>query len=526
MSDTVRVARMRLRRARDGSSDGYAAVRALDLAPPAPDRSVLVIRRLTVPAADPRTAGERVAALRRGAARPALGPVPSDCPAVVFSDEVEAMSCLTADLVNGRAADRWYWPASARTGPADAGVGAGAGAGAALARLWLDRPTWVPATLAHFARRSPALAEAAVGLLSDGQALAVLDAVRAVFRAPAAAFGPATGPASAGAGLEGLDDPDVPASADRRRALPPDRAEATTALRPAGQALLRLGLTLAVTPWAAGGSQGGREAGAAWRTAGDRADARSTAQRMTGGGPAVRGRAAEAWPVALSRTGTTSVSDAVQHPADVPAGALPVGEAVPGPADAPSRLRSVRGAAHRPAGAVPDVRPPAAPARPRWSGWGMPVESRFATLFYAVNLMTWLGLPRLDAPEPGSGWGTLEALGRALLGAPPAGPGHGTGPEDPVWGILAELDGREPSLPSPVGPEGFADRLHELLARHGLLPQVFAQPGTLVVGRTHVDVVLGLEQIDLTARSCGLDQDPGWVPALGRIIAFHFDGGS
>jgi hypothetical protein len=55
---------------------------------------------------------------------------------------------------------------------------------------------------------------------------------------------------------------------------------------------------------------------------------------------------------------------------------------------------------------------------------------------------------------------------------------------------------------------------------------VFAQPGTLIVGRTHVDVVLGLHQIDLAVRMSGVDQDPGWVPALGRIIAFHFDDGS
>jgi hypothetical protein len=169
----------------------------------------------------------------------------------------------------------------------------------------------------------------------------------------------------------------------------------------------------------------------------------------------------------------------------------------------------------------PKPEPEAKPTRHRWEGWGTAVESRFATLFYAVNLMTWLDLPRVDGPEPESGWAVLEALARSLL---PTGPT--TEQQDPIWGILAELDGRDPPTPTPVRLGALTHRLHGLLDRHRLAPDVFAQPGTLVVGRTHIDVVLGLHQIDLAARSCGLDQDPGWVPALGRIIAFHFDGGS
>ncbi|MFG3024445.1 hypothetical protein ACGFZQ_38990 [Streptomyces sp. NPDC048254] len=192
MSDAVRIARMRLHRPRHGTPDAYAAVRALDLAPSVPDRSVLVIRRLSVPAAQPRTVRDRVAALRGSAARPALGPTPPDCTAVVFSDEVEAMTCLTADLVAGRAADRWYWPAEVRRGVRSAGTGT------TLARIWLDRPAWVPATLARLARRSPGFpsghgdAVRAMGLLSDAQARAVIGAVLTAYHAPEARTG-ATG---------------------------------------------------------------------------------------------------------------------------------------------------------------------------------------------------------------------------------------------------------------------------------------------------------------------------------------------
>jgi hypothetical protein len=40
---------------------------------------------------------------------------------------------------------------------------------------------------------------------------------------------------------------------------------------------------------------------------------------------------------------------------------------------------------------------------------------------------------------------------------------------------------------------------------------------------THLDVFLGLGELPIAIRLAGLDRDPGWVPAAGRFIAFHFD---
>ncbi|MEU9154664.1 hypothetical protein AB0D59_29930 [Streptomyces sp. NPDC048417] len=557
MSDAVRIARMRLHRPRHGTSDAYAAVRALDLAPPAPDRSVLVIRRLSVPAAQPRTVRDRVAALRGSAARPALGPTPSDCTAVVFSDEVEAMTCLTADLVAGRAADRWYWPAEVRREVRSAGTGT------TLARIWLDRPAWVPATLARLVRSSTGLPEGAIraiSLLSDAQARAVIGAVLTAFHATQARTGPARGrigasaePVEAGAGAvstgagagagagarAGTASAGVMTAADRLPAPAPDRPlalasyrpEAGAALRPAGRALLSLGLTLAATPWVA---RDGRLAGeigdllrpvdpAAPDPAGpyayatpDRAGARATS-------PCARQRAdvpADFGPTAADRPPSArSAAHAVRRPD--PAGTRPTTGTARRPVETPADDRPDS----YPAGAAgpPDATGTPTPARP---AAGEVVETRFATLFYAVNLMTWLDLPRTDAHEPVSGWATLEALGAWLLpDASATGPRTGDREgRDPIWRILAELDGRDPHAPTPLRLDGITDRLRDLLDRHRLTPEVFARPGTLVIGRTHVDVVLGLHQIDLAARSSGLDQDPGWVPALGRIIAFHYEG--
>ena len=40
---------------------------------------------------------------------------------------------------------------------------------------------------------------------------------------------------------------------------------------------------------------------------------------------------------------------------------------------------------------------------------------------------------------------------------------------------------------------------------------------------THVDVYFCLADLPLAIRFAGLDRDPGWVPAAGRFISFHFD---
>jgi hypothetical protein len=37
-----------------------------------------------------------------------------------------------------------------------------------------------------------------------------------------------------------------------------------------------------------------------------------------------------------------------------------------------------------------------------------------------------------------------------------------------------------------------------------------------------VHVHLSLSQLPLDLRIAGLDRDPGWIPAAGRSVAFHF----
>ena len=55
--------------------------------------------------------------------------------------------------------------------------------------------------------------------------------------------------------------------------------------------------------------------------------------------------------------------------------------------------------------------------------------------------------------------------------------------------------------------------LPDLLLRH---------TGRVRITTTQLDVVLSLADLPIAVRLSGLDRDPGWVPAAGRFIAFHF----
>jgi hypothetical protein len=39
---------------------------------------------------------------------------------------------------------------------------------------------------------------------------------------------------------------------------------------------------------------------------------------------------------------------------------------------------------------------------------------------------------------------------------------------------------------------------------------------------THLDATFGLAELPIELRLCGLDRDPGWIPAAGRVVTFHF----
>lgn len=48
------------------------------------------------------------------------------------------------------------------------------------------------------------------------------------------------------------------------------------------------------------------------------------------------------------------------------------------------------------------------------------------------------------------------------------------------------------------------------------------RPGRVVQSETHWDVMFDINQTDLRLRRMALDSDPGWVPWLGKVVQFHY----
>jgi len=47
--------------------------------------------------------------------------------------------------------------------------------------------------------------------------------------------------------------------------------------------------------------------------------------------------------------------------------------------------------------------------------------------------------------------------------------------------------------------------------------------GQLYVTSSHIDLVMPLANVSLPVRVAGLDFDPGWLPAFGRVVRFHYE---
>lgn len=53
-------------------------------------------------------------------------------------------------------------------------------------------------------------------------------------------------------------------------------------------------------------------------------------------------------------------------------------------------------------------------------------------------------------------------------------------------------------------------------------PLLCVHPAHVRVTATQLDVFFSLHTLPIEIRLAGLDRNPGWVPAAGRFIAFHF----
>ncbi len=189
------------------------------------------------------------------------------------------------------------------------------------------------------------------------------------------------------------------------------------------------------------------------------------------------------------------------------------------PVHSPSAARSPVTAAptvaeRRPATADEHVQP-ATPADTAARG----EISSCAGVFFLLPAIERLGFEKFAAEHPLLfEMGLLPALLRDLACR------AGATENDPV---LAALDYTPPDDPAPeflAAIAGWRRRVHRCVRREAklLVRWIVRRRGCVSFTRTHIDVYFDLAQADVRIRRLGLDIDPGWVPALGKVIAFHY----
>ena len=474
------------------------------------------------------------------AARPAFGLVADSAESVVFYDYAELLASLSADWCSGNVQLRWWWQSFLKRGNVSHVV----------KQFWRDKIEYGPAALQLLAKRS--VVTEFVTLLHDDEARDLVRRMVQVF------------------GLHSLRSLVHESGTSPSLLTPKQGAESSSDQRPAQELLVRI-----AAPWryVVPESESPRLSapqqllvglGLMLQRAPVRVRSLSFAQEVQEWQEhilssnaltiAVDGRKEPpASPVEISSSELIAADEAVSSPANTPA--LPdeaplaatqpksLGEqvkignvvftheamvhdseaAVQEPsqkADTPEDLPLVESAAG--SEAEPEIFADVSEVLD-----SITIETNLGGLFYLINLGIFLEI-YTDFTNPVerftelSIWDFVAQLGTNLLGE--------FDEEDPVWTLLASLvePNREPSdkqwltdlLPSirtrlrqALGVNSEAD-LSDLLLRH------YAR---VTITTTHLDVFFSIAQHPIEIRLSGLDRNPGWVPAAGRFIAFHYD---
>lgn len=162
-----------------------------------------------------------------------------------------------------------------------------------------------------------------------------------------------------------------------------------------------------------------------------------------------------------------------------------------------------------------------------------PFETSFGGVFYLVNLAIRLQIYG-DFTQPPARNPEIP-LARFLARIAERACGEAIR-EDAIWSALARLagDGEELSALESDSPidrlidemqpdlEGLAACAPDLPAG-AALAWLCRTPARVLIGRTRLDVFFALASHPIAIRIAGIDRNPGWVPAAGRVISFHYD---
>jgi hypothetical protein len=429
------------------------------------------------------------------ATRPASGAIAPESEAVLFGDFAELLACLARDWLLGGAAGCWWWQA----------LFPGRTLAEAVRQAWTNEPEHVPAALSRlhradlsgaFLRALPAPTVAAINM-NVARLFAVQqlreEITRAVVqdaaRSPDANMEPH--PLVAASHQSG-----DPISAGRFALFAPWEKWVHTEphLPSESQTLLVLAILLIKAPMVA-------------RSLKFLAWVRDYAERRE------------------SLTDEHSPS-ARRTPFQLPDSGVPQ-EVMPLPIDQPLAVRS----ATQSKSTIPVHAPDPQVERVCFTAWG--------GVFYLINLAVALRLygdftqPR-DLSLPLPVWDFLALIGGRLIGP--------RFEEDDLWSLFATLSGRAENEPpgahfEPPTGEPLAIWLERIC--HEVQERVAASLGLeddcdlrrlllnhhakIETTSARADAYFSLAKHPIELRIAGLDRDPGWVPAGGRSIYFHYD---
>ncbi len=153
------------------------------------------------------------------------------------------------------------------------------------------------------------------------------------------------------------------------------------------------------------------------------------------------------------------------------------------------------------------------------------LHTRYGGLLFLLNAALQLSLygdftqprqPGLDCPP----WRFLLLAGRAWCG-----PGFIR--RDPLWGWLQHRSqGNRQPVPLQVWPQlhaRLALALSDEQAPRQAIRHMLGLPARLQDSGERLDLFYPLAELPLAVRLSGLDRDPGWIPAAGCDVRFHFD---
>ncbi len=471
----------------------------------------------------------QMAALTQRALRPIRDAVSETAEAVLFADHGELLACLARDWLHG-SVGRWWWQA----------LFPDRALAAAVVRAWLERADCIPAAMAHLAASGDELAF--VLRLEDEVRRTLLQSVLQVhgLRDLQSALGPVVRSDNHASDRTALFEAVPQHRTDLRRSQ--ERAKAPWSAQSGSQPGLGVvveafvGVCLALskapqrvrsrdfadqarrwTEWQIGAERASRETVAAPTMAPaippelDR-DALGPAELEAGDGQGRPAMPAKEKPDSRRpRSAEPQRMRQAVHLADHPA------DEASEPLELPAMESALQARPVRVADELDEQR----------------IDTQFGGVFLLINLGLFLELYG-DFANPGrpgielSIWDFIALLAENLLG-----------PElrdEPVWSLLARLAGRRDREAPGRGLPGrrrLKRRLPFLRSRlrRALGVATDVEVGSLLLRRaarvcvtpTRLDVSFSLAELPIEVRRSGLDRDPGWVPAAGRTIRFHFD---